>query len=104
MFIIIFILIIFDIATGKPKIKKASEKEAGRVDEKLVLSVEFTAKPAPEIHWYRNGVELFDNTGMIITKTDKKSTLTIQKLAENDEGDYQVQKIKLVSSFFFRRL
>lgn len=52
--------------------------------------MEFTANPIPEVHWYKNGEELFDNMDNTITKMDKKSMLTIQKLTENDEGDYLV--------------
>uniref|UniRef100_A0A158Q6S8 Fibronectin type-III domain-containing protein n=1 Tax=Elaeophora elaphi TaxID=1147741 RepID=A0A158Q6S8_9BILA len=76
--------------TEKPKIKKAPEKEAGQVGDKLTLSVEFTAKPIPQIHWYKNGKELFDDVDSTITKMDKKTALTIQKLLEDDEGEYQV--------------
>ncbi|CAG9530817.1 unnamed protein product, partial [Cercopithifilaria johnstoni] len=77
-------------ATEKPKIKKAPEKEIGRAGDKLILSVEFTAEPVPEVHWYKNGKELFDDVSSTITKMDKKSVFTIQKLVEDDEGDYQV--------------
>ncbi|VBB25891.1 unnamed protein product, partial [Acanthocheilonema viteae] len=77
-------------ATEKPEIKKAPEKEAGRVGDKLILSVEFTAKPVPDVHWYKNGKELFNDVDNTITKMDKKSVLTIKKLVEDDEGEYQV--------------
>lgn len=58
--------------------------------DKLILSVEFTAKPVANVHWYKNGEELFDNLNNAITKMDEKSLLTIQKVTEADEGDYQV--------------
>uniref|UniRef100_A0A1I7VXR7 non-specific serine/threonine protein kinase n=1 Tax=Loa loa TaxID=7209 RepID=A0A1I7VXR7_LOALO len=77
-------------AIEKPKIKKAPGKETGKVGDKLTLSVEFVAKPVPEVRWYRNGEELFHNVDNTIIKMDKKSMLTIEKLIEDDEGDYQI--------------
>uniref|UniRef100_A0A915PMX8 Titin n=1 Tax=Setaria digitata TaxID=48799 RepID=A0A915PMX8_9BILA len=78
-------------ATEKPKIKKAPGKEAtGRVGDKLVLCIEFTGKPVPEVRWYRNGQEIISDENRTIMIQDGKSLLTIQKLIENDEGDYQV--------------
>ncbi|VDK68030.1 unnamed protein product, partial [Onchocerca ochengi] len=78
------------VATEKPKIKKAPEKGIGKVGDKLKLSVEFTGKPAPKVRWYKNGEQIFDNVDNTITETEKQSVLTIQKLIEDDEGDYQV--------------
>ncbi len=56
--------------------------------EVIVLRALFTGVPAPTIEWSRNGEPLSTAKTITIAKSAEETTLTINKIAQSDEGDY----------------
>ena len=67
--------------------KKATDANAS-INGEATFTVEYDGNPAPEVKWYRNGLELSSSGRYRInTKTDElKSTLTFTEAWETDNN------------------
>ncbi|VDK32820.1 unnamed protein product [Gongylonema pulchrum] len=74
----------------KPKITKAPEDTVGKQGDKLTLRVEFTGKPAPEVRWYKDDELILPNENIDVAVTSTASALTIEKLDQQNSGDYRL--------------
>ncbi|CAH1802732.1 unnamed protein product [Owenia fusiformis] len=61
-----------------------------RIDSTLTIRVRYEGAPKPKISWFRGSKELYDGGRVSIQTSDIYSTLTIQRAAKNDQGDYKV--------------
>ncbi|VDN06565.1 unnamed protein product, partial [Thelazia callipaeda] len=76
--------------SAKPQIEKAPQNETCKLGDRLTLCVEFTGNPSPKVRWYKNDKEVVDDLNIHTTKSETNSMITIKKLCQNDEGNYQI--------------
>ena len=74
----------------KPSFTNMPGDIAGIENKKLKAAVEFSGEPAPEVHWFRDGKEIFSGKRQWIETTETTSKLTIGELREGDEGHIKV--------------
>lgn len=71
--------------------RKAPGDVIGKPGDKLTLRVEFEGKPAPTVRWYKDDEEIFPGRNIAIMNKDAASVLTVQKLDQDNDGDYKVR-------------
>ena len=74
-----------------PKFTKLLEPFKAREGVPIVLEVGFTANPAPEVVWYKDGFLLQSSEDFFITSTATSSILRIREGFKSDSGMYQVK-------------
>ncbi|RNA17973.1 muscle M-line assembly unc-89-like, partial [Brachionus plicatilis] len=75
----------------KPKFLKLFESCKIRENKILSLTCQVVGEPQPNLKWFKNGMELFNNSRTNITYCDNGvSSLTIPHVLLDDAGSYQV--------------
>ncbi|ESO86307.1 hypothetical protein LOTGIDRAFT_68351, partial [Lottia gigantea] len=64
----------------------------------LKLEVEVTGIPAPEITWHFEDEEIIAEDDIELITEQYKSTLIINKVLPEDEGEYRVEAVNKVGS------
>uniref|UniRef100_A0A8C5E8X9 Myomesin-3-like n=1 Tax=Gouania willdenowi TaxID=441366 RepID=A0A8C5E8X9_GOUWI len=59
-------------------------------EKSLCLTCFIDGDPDPEVSWFRNDKEIFDQTQFTITKEPKCSTITINNVKTEDSGNYSI--------------
>jgi hypothetical protein len=72
-----------------PEIIKPLEAQVAEANSTVVLEVEYTGVPQPEVQWFRNGKKITPSED--ITISDTKTTLTIKKINRKSSGRYEVR-------------
>uniref|UniRef100_A0A1I7X1V7 Receptor protein-tyrosine kinase n=1 Tax=Heterorhabditis bacteriophora TaxID=37862 RepID=A0A1I7X1V7_HETBA len=75
---------------AKPSFISTPEEIIAIKNSKTKLITEYKGHPSPEVHWYRNKKEIFSGKLQWIETVPGVSTLTIAKMREDDEGNYQI--------------
>lgn len=76
-----------------PRIRLPRQYEEGllyETDETMFLKVAVAGKPAPFVEWRHDGNLLLPTERIIISNTDKFSTLRIENALREDRGEYQI--------------
>lgn len=71
----------------------SKQLEPSKVKEgiKVLLQVEFSAVPAPEVFWYKDGFQMQSSNDFKIDTAANKSSLSIREAFKSDSGMYQVK-------------
>lgn len=72
-----------------PKITKPLQALVVPKGSSVVLEVEFTGTPTPEVSWFRNGKEIVPTGDM--TKQPGVTTLTLRDINKKVTGKYEVR-------------
>ena len=76
-----------------PEIIKPLEAQIAETNSTVVLEVEFTGVPQPEVQWYRNGKRISPTQD--ITTSETKTTYIIRKINRNLGGRYEVRVLNV---------
>ncbi len=74
-----------------PKFTKELEPLSIAEGTSLDLTVEFNGVPAPEVFWYKDGLQMESSIDFHIETASNKSTLKIREGYKSDSGIYQVK-------------
>ena len=72
-----------------PEIIKPLEAQIAETNSTVILEVEFTGVPQPEVQWFRNGKKIPPSQDIVTSET--KTTLTIKKISRKSGGRYEVR-------------
>ena len=74
-----------------PKFTKELEPLNIAEGTNLDLEVEFTGVPAPEVMWYKDGLQMESSVDFHIETTASRSVLKIREAYKSDSGIYHVK-------------
>ncbi|XP_063617006.1 obscurin isoform X2 [Cydia splendana] len=79
------------VVKGAPKIKKKVENQTCSVSATHTVTIEIEGTPAPEVSFYKDGVEIKSSERIQIVKvSDEVYTITIKDTKLTDSGSYSV--------------
>ncbi|KAF0296563.1 Twitchin [Amphibalanus amphitrite] len=71
--------------------KDAFKNMVIKKNQVIVLDIQYGGEPDPEVHWYRNQTELFEDTEKTtIDQYERNTVLTVRKCERPDSGKYRL--------------
>ena len=69
------------------------QSKSVRDGQRVQFSIKVTGKPAPEVTWYREGMQIHNSPDFVISKEGNLHTLTIPEAFHEDSGKFTVKAV-----------
>lgn len=59
--------------------------------ESAIVRIPFKGKPTPKVTWYKDGLELVDDSRTVVERSGDSSTLILNKCVREDSGSVMLK-------------